>query len=274
MFRSLKTGAATPGPRKQVRAGGFSVELQGPGWTELVLPRRLWHVLSVVLESDVSIERADSARSGRGSFREGDVGLYPSGPGERIRWRGTARLVHIHVHPRLLAERAGDMVLPRRFRFRDSRCVRLARELAAMPGNPGSSLVDEMKNAVLDRLIDLGGTGRPSSTVELPSRSAAVLDQVTDYVSDHQGDTIRISQLAGLARMSEAHFSRCFRAAVGMSPHEYIIRARLERARYLLGRGERPSTVAFLCGFADQSHLTRTCQSAWGTTPGELRTQT
>ncbi|HVY07840.1 MAG TPA: AraC family transcriptional regulator [Burkholderiales bacterium] len=84
------------------------------------------------------------------------------------------------------------------------------------------------------------------------------------------GVTLReVAQQCGL---SVAHFSRAFRASVGIAPHRWLIRRRIEVAKTLLpdGRLSLPE-VAIASGFADQSHFTRVFTSLVGTSPGRWR---
>jgi AraC family transcriptional regulator len=67
-------------------------------------------------------------------------------------------------------------------------------------------------------------------------------------------------------------FLRAFRKATGMPPHRWLRAFRVERAKALLQRSPLPlAQVAYDCGFADQSHLTRVFAAAVGTTPGAWR---
>jgi AraC family transcriptional regulator len=64
---------------------------------------------------------------------------------------------------------------------------------------------------------------------------------------------------------------RAFREATGVSPHQYLLRCRVEHAKRLIARGLPLAEVAVQCGFADQSQLPRTFVGHVGTTPGRYR---
>ena len=68
--------------------------------------------------------------------------------------------------------------------------------------------------------------------------------------------------------MSAFHFARAFKQATGETPHRFVLRRRLERAKLALARGEPPVQVAAACGFASQSHFGVRFQEATGLTPG------
>ena len=70
--------------------------------------------------------------------------------------------------------------------------------------------------------------------------------------------------------MSLTHFGRLFRRRTGLSPHQYVLGRRVQRAKELLRAGRlTPAEVAGAVGFYDQSHLTRHFRRAVGVTPAE-----
>ena len=74
----------------------------------------------------------------------------------------------------------------------------------------------------------------------------------------HLQDTISLDDLAATVALSRYHFTRRFRRTTGVTPHEFVLRQRVERARTLLRRTATPLLdIACSCGFADQSHMTR-----------------
>lgn len=278
LYRSLRTGHPHPGPRKLLRGPWLSIERHDTEAERLDLPARLWHVLTVVVSGDVAIERGTSTRSERALFRPGDLGLYPAGSGERIVWQGRGCLLHFHVHPDLLARVANvsaespELALPRRFRFADRRLSRLAAEVHAgrAADLARSGLPDDLTDSLVRRLAGmLESRHRPSSRAKGADDWLAL--RISDAVRERLPRSIRVGELAHLVGMSEAHFSRRFRRAAGMSPHEFVLRSRIEQARHLLAGGALPAAVAAQCGFADQSHLTRLFASSLGVTPGALR---
>ena len=69
---------------------------------------------------------------------------------------------------------------------------------------------------------------------------------------------IPLRDLATACSLSVSHFARGFRRSFGVSAHQYLIRLRLERAKALLASSTKPlAEIAHLCGFCDQSALTR-----------------
>lgn len=81
---------------------------------------------------------------------------------------------------------------------------------------------------------------------------------------------LTLEDLASLVKRSRFHFSRLFKASTGVTPHQYVVRRRVERARELLRAGGGIAEVAAAVGFASQSHLHSHIQRAFGCTPGQL----
>ena len=81
-------------------------------------------------------------------------------------------------------------------------------------------------------------------------------------------DAVALDALADHAGLDKFHLCRAFRAQVGIPPHAYQVQLRIMRAKQLLAAGIKPSEVAPLVGFCDQSLLNRHFRRIVGTTPG------
>lgn len=81
-------------------------------------------------------------------------------------------------------------------------------------------------------------------------------------------EKIHIATLAQACRLSEAHFSRAFRATRGITPMRYVFGLRIHMAEELLIEGgSNLCAIAIACGFADQAHFTRVFRTYTGETP-------
>jgi AraC family transcriptional regulator len=98
------------------------------------------------------------------------------------------------------------------------------------------------------------------------------LRRVLDFISAHLDGDPTIAELARECALSPGYFTRAFRQTTGVSPHQWLIRRRVERARQLLlGNGLGLADIALVCGFVDQSHLTRVFTKLEGDSPGRWR---
>jgi AraC family transcriptional regulator len=98
--------------------------------------------------------------------------------------------------------------------------------------------------------------------------------RLTSYIEDKLDSTIRVSDLAGLVRLSSSHFCRAFRETFGETPLTYVMKRRMVRAQQLMLMSRVSlSQVALACGMCDQAHFSRTFRRIVGTNPGVWRRQ-
>ncbi|MFC4623875.1 helix-turn-helix domain-containing protein [Daeguia caeni] len=83
---------------------------------------------------------------------------------------------------------------------------------------------------------------------------------------------IFVGQLADMAGLSGAQFVRLFKCAMNITPHQYIIRRRVDTAKKLLMATDASiAVIAQECGFSDQMHLTKCFSRLVGTSPAAYR---
>jgi AraC family transcriptional regulator len=98
------------------------------------------------------------------------------------------------------------------------------------------------------------------------------LRRVLDYISAHVADEIKLEELARVACLSTFHFARVFTFAIGVPPHRYVSRMRLENAMAEIAAGRLPlAEVALNARFSSQASFTRAFRRAIGMTPAEYR---
>jgi AraC-like DNA-binding protein len=100
--------------------------------------------------------------------------------------------------------------------------------------------------------------------------SRGTIREIRDFITERPKRGVTLSHLAEAARLSEFHFTRLFRAEVGLPPYTYYEQVRVAFAHELIQRGRDLPSVAFELGYADQSHLTRHFHRGSFTTPGRL----
>lgn len=119
-------------------------------------------------------------------------------------------------------------------------------------------------------------------------RAAAMLDEAPEaapgrlapwqirridaHIEENIGSTIPVEALAACAKLSAGYFGRAFKASFGETPHTYILRKRMDRARRLMRETSAPlAAIALECGMADQSHFGRTFRRFTGMSPHAWR---
>jgi len=103
----------------------------------------------------------------------------------------------------------------------------------------------------------------------LPHR---ILNRVREKIEANLDTVLSLDCLAQESGYSRAHFLRMFRAATGITPHQYVLGLRLTRAQdSLRKKGARIIDIAVSCGFSSQSHMTSVFRQRLEMTPGEFR---
>ena len=204
-------------------------------------------------------------------------GLYVYQPGDeqRFEWKGGGSRQFLFVEPSRVAQ---ILEAP------SGRHPRHPNEAIASPvaesilramvsdlqeGSPAGALVgDSLIVALLTHL-----NGRAQDAHKGSSRLAPVVcKRVLAYMDERLADSPSLTELADLARMSVRHFSRAFHASTGYSPHQYLLRQRVGRAKSLLMEDRMPmSDIAQSIGFADQSQFSRTFRRLTGIAPAAYR---
>ena len=98
--------------------------------------------------------------------------------------------------------------------------------------------------------------------------------RICDYIESNLSEKIGLAVLAAMAGLSTHHFARAFHQSVGIPPHSYVLRRRLEHVEHMLRETQLPlSEIALATGFSDQSHLARHFHRLTGVSPSVARWQ-
>jgi AraC-like DNA-binding protein len=146
--------------------------------------------------------------------------------------------------------------------------------LAALqaPGQASPLFINHLTMAFAAHLARTYGGMQPSPRL-IPGGLAPWQERrAQDMIRDNLARALTLADLADACGLSASYFSRAFRRSTGMSPHAFLLQARVERAQMLLQcKDLLLSEVASTCGFADQSHFTRVFARTVGLTPGAWR---
>lgn len=97
-------------------------------------------------------------------------------------------------------------------------------------------------------------------------------DALRDFVQAHLAEDISLGDLAAVAGQSVFHFTRQFKKSTGTTPYQYVLEARIERAKHIMRDTALPlSTVAQMVGFRSASRFSRAFSGIAGVTPREFR---
>lgn len=281
----------------EVRPQNVVVSSRDLGWGPLNLERResgpsaitfaagaTEHLILVSLAAGrLRCERGEERHTHR--LQPGSIALQPSSSPVRWSWDTRLSFALLALDPGFLLQVAGSSFgldpaeVELSATVSDSDPViatiagTLSRELAS--GQRGSEVYAQSLAHILAVHLLRRYNKRPADTdivpANVPSRPVA---RALQYMQERYAEDIGLADVAAAARVSPYHLSRLFKQVTGQTPHQHLIRLRVNSARALLtaGAGKRSlADVAEAAGFADQSHLTRHMKRLLGVTPGELR---
>ena len=156
-------------------------------------------------------------------------------------------------------------------RFLHRLMLTLREDLAA--GCPTGRLLGEsICTAIAVHALQHYSVTKPRLTDYRCGLSAERLGLVVAYIEAHLGEDLSIRQLAGLTGMGSHYFRKLFSISTGLTVHEYVVKARIARARRLLHRTQLSIVdIALMAGFSSQSHLTAEFRRRLGVTPAVYR---
>ena len=231
------------------------------------------HMLCVALRPGARVECRQEGLQEDGVVSQGEMTLVSAG--KPVRWRARAPLepltLNVVLDPDAVAEAAGREVVDLRptTRFHDPALARLVGAIATEAFDSqgrGGLFGDALTVALAVRLAERH-TVQGVREVSLRRGRTEVRQAVELMESDLRADH-RLETLARAVCLSSYHLARVFRAEMGETPHGYLMRLRLERARRLLADGTRSAfEVALETGFYDGAHLARHYRRAFGRSP-------
>jgi len=135
---------------------------------------------------------------------------------------------------------------------------------------PQALFLDGIAQAILVRLLD--SEENQSETRRVRRLPKWRLKRVLDLIEADIAQPLRLADLARCAGLSRMHFAAQFRAAMGLRPHDYVTRRRVERSQDLLRRTDMPlAEIALAVGFQTQAHFTTVFRQLCGEPPGRWR---
>jgi AraC family transcriptional regulator len=253
------------------------------------LPGFAGHAVVLHLGPTAELVEREEGRLHRALVRRGDISVVPAGLESEWWWEDGKEVdrVHAYLDPgvfRMAATEAGAE--PEGLEVLNSVAVRdpvLERTAVALldeleGGGPAGGLYAESLAQVLAvRLLrNHSSLGKRSSRRLDPERagrlSGATLGSVFDYVDDKLSGDLSLSGMAAAANLSPYHFARSFKRTMGITPHQYALRRRIERAKEMLLETDLPvGDVARRAGFVSPSHFSQQFKRAVGVPPSALR---
>lgn len=240
-----------------------------------------------ILKGSATVEERDLGGAWSASeVTTGDFFLTDSDEPYELRWRSHDRapfeVLHLYLGLPVL-ERAAQEIHGAAGRpvLRDVSGIRdaelsllmeiLARELQEQ-AQPSALLLENIAQAVSIHLVRRYTDPARSDLHRRSAIPAYRLRRVTDRMQQILASDFDLSLYAGIAEMSEAHFSRQFKRSTGLSPSQYFISLRIAAARRLLRETDRSIiSIGMEVGYSSPSHFSQVFRKETGVSPGAYR---
>jgi AraC family transcriptional regulator len=186
------------------------------------------------------------------------------------------RCISLNVREDLFGEIAAAKASTSRFRFPapsvpSSKALPVVAWMEALSLTSSSPHREEMALRLIERVIAAIAVDRRFPATPTGREAKRVVEAIRLVESD-AAEPLRLTQMAAAASMSKYHFLRVFRRLTGVTPHRYLISARLRRAALALASSRRPViTIALEAGFGDLSTFNKTFRTTFGLTPTQYR---
>jgi AraC-like DNA-binding protein len=162
----------------------------------------------------------------------------------------------------------------RQFGGHDPIMYAFAQALAGAMGRPGESsamFCEQIALAFFAHIVVAYG-GLPLTQSARGGLARWQLRRAYEFIDANLGGDLSISDVAEQCGLSAGHFSRAFKHESGLTPHRWLTKRRLERAKQLLEDPQvKLADIAQICGFVDQSHFARVFSKGEGCSPGRWR---
>lgn len=234
-------------------------------------------------EQFVQAERVLDGRRQRESLGDGNIVIVPATVAHQASWNQENTFTLLFLGPNHLAQVAYESMnvdrveLIPQFAKLDPLIYQLGRALQSEMESQrsGSRLfVDSLTTALSIHLLrQYTVRQQPLQTYSdgLPPRK---LQQAIDYIQAYLAQDLSLEAIANTVEMSRYYFARLFKQSMGISPYQYVLQQRVERAKALLRSSSLSiAEIAHQVGFADQSQLTIQFRKFTGTTPLDYRKQ-
>jgi AraC family transcriptional regulator len=215
------------------------------------------------------------------AFLNGHTGISPAHHAQKMHWQGDIEFIHLYLDPMLMQQAVSESernmsveVMPQ-LKTSDpliqSLGIALISELKF--NKAGSRLYAETAGALLSvHLLQQYAAWKQVVKQYVEGLSQGKLQQVLDYIDSYLDQNLSLTELAALVYTSPYHFARLFKQSMGMPPHRYVNKCRIEKATKLLAQQDLSILeIAQQVGFQSQSHFTTLFRRALGVTPTAYR---
>lgn len=253
------------------------VHFQQPPCTvpEHISPR---HTLCINVGKPVRLEQSvDGQRKAVNSIA-GDLAIYPAYLSQQFRWNKETEFFNLFLEPSFLTQVGYDVfgsdrleLIPHLATVFDPFVQQIGFALKTsleIDGKNSSLYGDAIAHALVVHLLARYSTHSRQLEPIAGGFTQVQWKQIIDFIDANLDRNIHLTELAKIVQFSPYHFAHVFKKSTQTSPHQYLIRYRIERAKQLIASGNWSiAAVAQMVGFASQGHFTYHFKRLVGVTP-------
>jgi len=215
-------------------------------------------------------------------YTKGDIAIIPASHGfPKTQIDREVPLIELFVDPKLITRTACELgnidniELVPQWQIRDPLIENIGLALKAeleLNGAESKFYAESMATALAMHLLSRYSSRQPQIKQYTDGLSNYKLKEVIDYIQENLNKKLTQVELSKLVHMSPHYFATLFKQSMGMTPYQYVMKSRIEKAKQLLLK--RDLTIVEICGevgFQNQSHFTRIFRQYTNVTPKRFR---
>lgn len=240
------------------------------------------HEITIPLAGKLVTERHTGLGISKKVFgsREG-VCLANAGQILKASWKAELEIVTINFKPGFITKTALENNFSPYFEFTKTyetkdkliRYLGLALLEEAVSGSIAGSLYTEsLSQTLMIHLLKHYSTANSRQENLSGGLSGYKLRRISEFINENLGGTLTLGEIAEVAGLSQFHFLRVFQQTTGLTPQQYVMQKRIEKAKQLLAVSDLPLVeISMQTGFKNQSHFTTLFRKFTKHTPGRWR---
>jgi AraC family transcriptional regulator len=215
-------------------------------------------------------------------YAKGRIAIFPANRLYKLSWNKEVEFIHCYLEPEFITQLAHESINPDKIELLleldkfdvliHQICLALKADIE-VDGIGSRFYADSMATALSAHLIRHYATQKHSFREYEGGLPKQKLKQAFEFINEHLNDEkLSLTAIAEELDISHYYFCRLFKQSTGITPHQYLIQQRVERAKQMLRQPNLKITfIAQECGFANHSHFAKYFRQHTGVTPKQFR---
>lgn len=237
------------------------------------------HIVVFQLSPETKIESKIRGKYLTVTSPQNSICVFQAGTPMKVRAAGLLETIVVTISPQTLSMASDDpgrtIELINSRSFFDPKIEHIVNSFKAdaESGFAAGAIYGESLGLALSACLIASHSNRPTSVSSVRGgMSPQKLNRVIEFINENLATDLRLSELGEVAGLSQYRFSHNFKQSTGLAPHQYIIRARIDRARQLLRYTQTSiTTISHELGFGSSGRFSIQFRRATGLTPSSYR---